>query len=533
MSRPEADAVAATNGRRIVVSGAGSAGCVVAARLSEDPDLDVVLLEAGPDYPSFDAMPEAVRTFVARDPAYDWNYPTGKIAGPTAVDNFGVGEQEPILYPRGRVVGGSSAINGANALRPQPHEFDRWVGLGCEEWAPDLVLPTLVDLEDDDFGGPHHGRGGPLPITRAAYDELLPVNRAFIEACTRRGFTLAEDLNAPGAAGVGSLPQNRIGTTRASAAVAYLTEDVRRRSNLSIRSDVTIDRLLFDGTTVRAVVLASGEEIDGEQFILSAGALGSPAILMRSGVGPREELARHGIPVVLAAPAVGRNLVDHPMAWITYDLRPGAVTGDRWLPGQVLLACTAGVQPAATRQRDIDVHLIPRVPDSETLQVAVGLVRPYSIGRIALRSTDPHEPPEIRLGLFEHPEDLPRVVAGVRLARRLLADEPLAPLVGAERSPGPEAEDEAAIAESVLRDPGMSYAHPVGTCRMGPPGGWSVVDQRGGVHGIDALHVIDASIFPCIPAVPPNVMTMLVAERCASKLRASWIDGARDAAIGT
>ena len=251
--------------------------------------------------------------------------------------------------------------------------------------------------------------------------------------------------------------------------------------------------------------------------MLAAGAIGSPTILQRSGIGPAQQLERHGIKLVHELQGVGRNLRDHPMLYPTWTTDADAV-GPLTPPLQAFLACSAS---GAHVQDQIDLNFVPFTLQPGAILVGMGLVRPYSIGHLELASPDPDAAPRIFLNLFDHPEDLQRMVTGVKIIRAIVGSAAMQRYVGDELWPGPDATSDAAIAAAILGTP-TTYAHVVGTCAMGQAGAdWAVVDQRGKVHGLEGLHVIDASIMPTIPAVPTNMTTIMIAERCADALRTS------------
>jgi len=499
--------------RSVVVIGAGSAGCVVAARLSEDPDTSVVLLEAGPDYPDVHAAPDDIRSaFVFAGTDHDWGYISdGVIALADAVNLGGTSDAIPVL--RGKVVGGSSAVNGTSAMRSTPSDFDRWVAAGNDVWSWAQVLPFFRKLENDPAAGDFHGHTGPFPVRRFTVDDMRPIQRAFLDACTSIGIAFVDDHNAPGAIGAGPIPLNQIDGVRQSAAVTHL-DAARPRKNFTLRSDVLVDRLDIVDGQVRAVILADGERIVADEFAVAAGAYGSPAILMRSGIGPATELAALGIATVADLPAVGKHLRDHPMFAVAVQARPDAI-GDLNPPVQTMLTiASSGV--STQENLDVEIAMFTVLPD--VVLFGIGMVRPRSVGEMQLLSRDPSAPPRIRLNYFAEPTDLDGMVCGVRVVRDLIATAALAPFVGAELFPGPDTRDDSALA-AVIRATPTSYAHATGTCRMGAEAATSVVDQTGRVHGFANLRVIDASIMPALPSVPTNATTMMLAERCVTWMR--------------
>jgi choline dehydrogenase len=343
---------------------------------------------------------------------------------------------------------------------------------------------------------------------------MRPIMRAFVDACAAMGHRRVADLNAPGALGVGPLPVNIVDGVRQSTAIAYL-EPARQRPNLEIRGDVTVDRVEIQEGRARAIILANGDRLAPDHIVLAAGAIGSPMILQRSGVGPAEELERLGVTPVKRLEGVGRTLRDHPMVYPRWTADAEAV-GTLAPPKQVFLTCSAS---GAREQAQLDLNLVALTFEPGELLVGLGLVRPYSVGHLDLASTDPGDAPRIHLNFFSHPEDLQRMVTGVKIARSILGTAAMAPYVGDELWPGGDVTSDAAIAEAILATP-TTYAHPVGTCAMGDAGApWAVVDERGKLHGLEGLHVIDASIMPTIPAVPTNLTTIMIAERCAEALR--------------
>jgi choline dehydrogenase len=419
--------------------------------------------------------------------------------------------------PRGKLVGGSSAVNGTNALRALPVDFRRWQAMGAEEWSWDAVLPYYRKLEDDPAPGSWHSQGGPVRIRRFLDDDQTPLTKAYIEACQAAGHRYVDDLNGPNPLGVGPLPVNQVDGVRQSAALAYLTPDVRARDNLEIRSGVLIDRVELDGNRAQAVLLASGERVAGDTIILSTGSYCSPPILLRSGIGPAHELEALGIPVVHGNDAVGKNMRDHPLSTMAFGAT--ALFQDAQPPLQTLVHYASS---GGESDGELDVHLVLFTIDPTQIFVGIALLRPYSVGRVELASRDPEVPPRIIANFYDHPEDLGRVVDGVRRVRKLFEYPALAQFVTEEVFPGAALQDEGAIAQAVRGAP-TTEAHPIGTCSMGPAGSsWGVVDQRGSVHGVEGLYVIDASIMPTLPVVPTNMTTIMLAERCADLMRESF-----------
>ncbi|MGW1025355.1 GMC family oxidoreductase [Streptomyces sp. NPDC002577] len=505
--------------RRIVVCGGGSAGGVLAARLSEDPADTVTLVEAGPDYRTpEETAPEVLDANQFGFTTHDWGYESDDhVAAADSIPMFGIVEQGVVPVLRGKVIGGSSSVNGANALRPTAEDFARWTGLGCDRWSWDEILPYLKKLEDDPAGGELHGTGGPVHIERFTEGNgLRPVMAAFLEACAQAGHPVHQDMNGAERRGAGPTPFNRKDGIRQTSAIAYLGP-ARDRDNLTVRGGQTVDRVEFtdDGTAARAVLLADGTRLEADLVVLSAGAIGSPAILMRSGIGPRRLLEELSIPVIQALEGVGRNLRDHPMVYLTYAVDEETV-GELTPPLQTVLAFSSG---GADSKGEVDLHALPFTMEPGVMLVPLGLVRPYSLGSVQITSRDPEADPRIRLGLFEHPDDIRRMVAGIRQVREIMGSGPLEKYVRAETWPGPEATTGADLTRALLEGKN-TYCHAVGTCAMGGEGTpTGVVDQSGKVHGVEGLYVVDASIMPDIPAVPTNTTVMMMAERCADELR--------------
>jgi choline dehydrogenase len=492
----------------VVIVGAGSAGNVLAARLTDDADREVVLLEAGPDYRTVADLPPEIRSGLRPVYTHDWGY-----RAETALDG------RVLDANRARIVGGCSATNAALAVRGRPADYDAWAALGCDGWSFADVLPFFRRLEHDyDFDGDAHGQDGPFPIRRPEPEELAPVQRAFLDACANAGFPIVEDHNAPGAVGAGLPPMNLIDGVRQSTALTYLA-GARDRPNLTLRSDAMVDRVELDGTRAVGVRLAeSGELIEADRVLLASGAYGSPAILMRTGIGPAGHLRTVGVDPVLDRPGVGGNLIEHPLVPNAFEARSLPRSGDRVF--QAMLTA-----PSSTADGRYDLHVLPLFNppelqgDPPVFVILTSVMTPQSRGTVRLRSADPHDAPRIDLGLLTHDADMPRMLDAVRIARRVAATEPLRDLLGVQMMPGADTSTDEALAAAV-RAGCEIYQHPVGTCRMGAADDPdAVVDSRGSVHGVRGLSVIDASIMPSIPAANTNVPTIMIAERCAAWLR--------------
>ncbi|MFJ2645268.1 GMC family oxidoreductase [Streptomyces sp. NPDC087420] len=489
-----------------VIIGGGTAGAVLAARLSEDPDVRVALLEAGAgEGPAAMSDADPVAAIGLWGSPVDWNYRTLPQAGT---------ENTVHIWPRGRVLGGSSSINGMIHLRGHASSYDAWENQGAVGWNYRDMLPFLMRSERAEGGDPRfRGQEGPMIIEEPPV--AGPLAQSLHDAAADAGFPRCADGNAPGAEGVFWAERNVVGGRRQSAADAYLLPVLSRR-NLKVVTDAQVRRLVIDnGRCVGAEYVRDGRArtVRAErEVVLSAGTVGSPQLLMLSGIGPADHLRQIGIQVRADLPGVGANLHDHPLAWISYGVKKSPVPGSS--RQAMLLTRTGQGGDPDILMSFTSVALKPRWEGGqEGFSILFALATPASRGSVRLRGADPYSHPLIDPAYLAEGGDVDRMVTALRMARHIARADALSVWRGDEILPGGEVDTDDEC-RAYVRHTAGTYFHPVGTCRIGTDSE-SVVDTALRVHGIDGLRIADASVMPSIVSANTNAAVLGIAERAA------------------
>ncbi len=530
-----------------IVVGAGSAGCVLAARLSEDPATRVLLLEAGPpDRSLWIHLPIGYGKTMWSD-KYNWRFSTDPDPNMNG---------RRIYWPRGKTLGGSSAINGLIYIRGQREDYDHWAALGNTGWGYDDVLPYFVKSEGNQRGAiPLHGGDGPLKVSDiGAKHELIEAFIGGAQQIGRSSVQRTEDFNGATQEGAGYYQLTTHKGWRVSTAKAYL-DPARGRPNLRIETDAFAAGLIMEGTRAVGVRYRQGGEMKearcSAEVLLCAGSLQSPQLLQLSGIGPRALLAKHGIPLVVDAPGVGENLQDHLQIRLSYECTKPITTNDQlnsvfgqariglqWLlfrSGPLAIGINQGGcfmralqgsdgEPEA-KTPDIQFHVATlsadmaggKVHPYSGFTMSICQLRPESRGHVRIRSADPFEAPEMQPNYLSTYLDRRTTVAGMKAARAIAESAAMKPYVKREVKPGPEASDDAALLE-FARNNGATIFHPTGTCRMGSDA-LAVVDTRLRVNGTTGLRVIDCSVMPTLVSGNTNAPAVMLAEKAADMIR--------------
>jgi choline dehydrogenase-like flavoprotein len=538
-----------------IIIGAGSAGSVLANRLSENPDQTVLLLEAGPkDTSPMIKIPGAFAYFMYSK-KYNWRYETESISD--------IRHGQPVFCPRGKTLGGSSSINAMVYVRGHPSDYDHWESLGNTGWSFNEMLPYFKKSENNERGADdYHGDAGPIHVSNT--QNTYPLNECFLEASKQAGFPLNDDFSGAEFEGAGYYQFTIKDGERCSVSNAYL-KPANKRQNLFIECEAFVNKILFEDKTAKAVEFTQGNETHlvkaHKEIILCGGSFNSPQTLMLSGIGEKEELESHGIDVIHHLPGVGKNLQEHVDACVLVEskLKDGFSTSPsgliKMLPDTLkyLTSKKGNLANSITQAGaflksspevevpDIQMHFVPLLFDDcgrdlsllskHGYSLHVCVLRPKSRGRVSLKSLDPREPVKIDFNFLSDPEDAKVLVNGIRVARKILASPAFDAHRGNEMHPGADVVSDEGILQKCKDKLGLVY-HPTGTCKMGQDA-MAVVDHQLKVHGVKNLRVVDCSVMPTLVSGNTNGPIIAMAEKAADLILNAQVQHTKETAKDT
>ena len=514
-----------------IVIGAGSSGGVIASRLSENPNNKVLLIEAGNSFENVDEIPDVLKKGMAT--GADW---TGNLAVGTKFDwkYEGISNEEfkNMGVPRGKVIGGTSSINGQVFIRAIPEDFENWKNKGLDDWSYEECLKYYIKLENDlDFNNEFHGNEGPIPVMRHKIDTLLEDQLTFYESVQEMGFPVTEDHNLPFSEGVGPLPLNNVNGMRWSTGISYVIPAIYR-DNLEVLSNTICEKIIIDNGIQRGVILKNGNVIEGNEIILSAGAVESPKLLLNSGVGDKDSLSKIGIEHAHQLPGVGLNLSDHPaveLVWKSSEklldqlsdvgaqkvaLRYTSENSDDRLD----MISVMRFQPGGISKDDL--HFRSSDFGESRIAITTGLFLAKSHGKLSLNPEDPKNSPIINYNYLNNEYDTERLIKGIKLNYEIARNSKFDPFRGELIEPLPEALEDEKLLRHWINSKVHTMHHISGTCKMGSEDDENAVTNKyGKVHGIEGLRVVDCSIMPDCVRANTNATAIMMGEKISDHIK--------------